>query len=192
MALRSRILFRAPAAMLAAAGIFLAVACARPPGDRGGGNAQAVQPAGPELLLWNVEVREIRPSGPQYRLLSDRASYAVFARTVRADNVTLFLPGSPSGMVVRSPELTWEMNEGRVLLARGGEAGNGEGWTAEVPEASFLLKEGLMTATGIAKLSGPGVRVTGDNLVWDWPRARLSMSNARTRVVSPRDFRGTR
>lgn len=180
------------AAVLGAAVFLLVVREAREPGDGEAGRTRADAPAGPELLLLGVEVREIPKEGPQHRMLSDRASYEVLARRISADNVTLYLPGSPGEMVVRSPKASWDMNAGRILLPEGGDAGNGAGWSAAVSAASFSLKDRVMTAEGIARLSGPGIRVSGDNLVWGWREGKLSLSNATTRVESPGTFRGKR
>jgi hypothetical protein len=49
-----------------------------------------------------------------------------------------------------------------------------------------------MTAAGDVRLSGPGLRVSGDNLVWNWRDGKMELSNTRTRMESSRAFRGMR
>ena len=164
----------------------------RETGDRDAGRTATEITAGPRLFLRGVEVREVRKDGPQYRLLSERASFSVLARKLSADNVTLYLPESPRELVVRSPKVSWDMGTGRILLDEGGTAEDGAGWSAAVSAAVFSLKDRVMTAAGNARLSGPGLKVSGENLVWRWREGKLTLSNTRTRVDSPREFRGRR
>ncbi len=159
--------------------------------DRGRHDAPgtAVEPPdGPELILRDVDVREIRKEGPQYRLTSDRASYLLHARKLSAAGVILFLPGTSSGIVVRAPKAFWDMEAGRILLDEGASAENAAGWSAVVAAASLSLPDREMSAAGNAMLSGPGLRMAGDNLVWRWREGKLALSNTRTRVESPRAF----
>lgn len=178
--------------ILGGIGLLLAAISAREPGPRDGGGTAVERPAGPEVLLRDVEVREIRKEGPQYRLTSDRASYLLLARKLSADGVTLFLPGISNGMIVRAPKASWDMEAGRILLGEGGAAENGAGWSAVIAAASLSLPDRVMTAAGDVRLSGPGLRVSGDNLVWSWREGKMALSNTRTRVESTRAFRGMR
>ncbi|MDA8123180.1 MAG: hypothetical protein M0Z38_11545 [Deltaproteobacteria bacterium] len=150
------------------------------------------RPDGPELILREVEVREIREGEPQSRLTSDRVSYLLNARRLSAAGVTLFLPGISNGIVVRAPKASWDMEAGTILLDEGGAAGNAAGWSAIVAAASLSLPNREMSAAGNVRLSGPGLQVAGDNMVWGWREGKLALSNTRTRVESPRALRGMR
>jgi hypothetical protein len=178
-------------AILGGAGLLLAISMSDQ-GPRDSGGTAEESPAGPELILREVDVRELGKEGPQYRLTSDRASYLVLARKLSADGVTLFLQETSEGMVVRAPKAFWEMDAGRILLAEGGAAENGAGWSAVVDEASISLPDRLMTAEGNARLSGPGLSVTGDHLAWRWREGKLSLENPRSRVDPSRTRSGTR
>ncbi len=187
-----RILFLgALLAILGGAGLLLGISV-RNQESRDPGGTSAEIPAGPELILREVEVREIGKEGPQSRLTSDRASYLVLARKLSADGVTLFLPGTSNGMIVRAPKAFWDMDAGRILLAEGGAAENDAGWSAVVDEASLSLPDRLMTASGNARLSGPGLSVTGDHLVWRWREGKLALENPRSRVEPAKARSGTR
>jgi len=189
---RRRILsFWALLATLGGIGLLAAISTMdQGPHDAGGTAVE--RPDGPELILRDVEVREIRKEGPQYRLTSDRVSYLLHARKLSAANVTFFLPGTSSGIVVRAPKASWDMEAGRILLDEGGAAENAAGWSAVVAAASLSLPTREMSAAGNVSLSGPGLRVAGDNLVWRWQEGKLALSNTRTRVESPRALRGMR
>lgn len=161
-------------------------------GPHDAGGTAVERPDGPELILREVEVREIREGEPQYRLTSDRVSYLLHARRLSAVGVTLFLPGISNGIVVRAPKASWDMEAGTILLDEGGAAGNAAGWSAIVAAATLSLPNREMSAAGNVRLSGPGLQVAGDNLVWGWREGKLALSNTRTRVESPRALRGTR
>jgi hypothetical protein len=178
-------------AFLGAAVILFAVSInSKGPRNEGGTAVESQVRTG--VLLRDVEMREIGKDGPQYRLTSELASYLILDRKLLAKGVTLFLEGTSGGMVVRAPKASWEMDAGRVLLEEGGAAGNGAGWSAVVAAARISLPDRLMTAPGESRLSGPGVSMTGDNLIWNWKEQRVSLLNPKTRMDSPRTFRGMR
>lgn len=178
-------------AILGGIGLLAAIST-REQGPHDAGGTAVERPAGPELILREVEVREIREGEPQYRLTSDRVSYLLRARRLSAAGVTLFLPGISNGIVVRAPKASWDMEAGTILLDEGGAAGNAAGWSAIVAAASLSLPNREMSAVGNVRLSGPGLQVAGDNLVWGWREGKLALSNTRTRVESPRALRGMR
>lgn len=190
---RRKILFLgAPFTILAGVALILVAVASRETGPRDGGGKAADRPEGPEIVLSGVEMREIGKEGTQYRLAAGRVSYLVRSRVLSAGASTLYLPGASGGTVVRAPKAAWEMGPGRITLAEGGTAENGAGWSAAVPEADLSLPRRVMTAAGPARLSGPGLSVTGDNLVWRWREGKLALSNTNTLVESPGAIRPPR
>lgn len=169
------------AALLAAVYLF-ALGAARRAIVLAGRDQDAVEEAGPEIVLHDVEMREVREGGGDYRLSSERATYSVRERTLLAAGMTLALP-EPSGEIsVRAPRAAWDMDAGRIDLPGGFSAVNRAGWSASVPDGRLDLKERVMTAKGAA-LSGPGVSVSGINLVWRWREGTVSLDSPRTLVT---------
>lgn len=142
----------------------------------------AGEPREPEIVLRDVEVREIREDGRSYRLSSDNASYSVLSKRLYAETVTLTLREGPERTVVHAPRARWSMEEGRMDLPEGGSAENGAGWTAAVPEARIDLRGQVMTAPS-ASLSVPGVRVAGTNLVWRWQEGKVEIDAPKSQVL---------
>ncbi|MBI5420278.1 MAG: hypothetical protein HZA60_09320 [Deltaproteobacteria bacterium] len=157
-------------------------------GRTGAGGAPANGHAGPELLLRGVDFREVRKEGPQYRLLSDQASYLLAARKLAATGVTLLLQEKSGGIVVRARRALWAMEAGQILLPEGAEAVSPSGWTAAADAASLSLSERLLAAEGRAWLSGPGVTVAGENLVWRWGEGKMEIELPKTRFEPARAF----
>lgn len=151
-----------------------------------GGASRGESPSGPEIVLRNVEMREIRKGEAPNRLLSEQASYRVLTGDLSASGVTLLLPGRKGEVVVRAPEARWDMKAGRILLPAGGSAEGGGGWHATVVSASLSLAERVLTAPGEARLSGPGLTVAGDNLVWHWREGKLELEQPKTQVLPSR------
>ena len=145
------------------------------------GNRGKEAGANPQVVLRGVEVAEARRGGKVYRLVSDEASYSVLAARVIASGVTLSFPEREGEIVVTAPVATWNMDEGRIDLAQGAFARNGGGWTASAPGAHVDLKSEEITA-GEAKLSGPGVTVTGRNLRWRWHDGSVDLDFPRSTV----------
>jgi hypothetical protein len=137
---------------------------------------------GPMLVLHGVDVREIRPGGTTIRFRSERASYAILARHLSAEDVTVALPAPEGEIVVEAPLALWDMDAGIVLLPEGGRGGGAGGWSATVPEARLDLSVRQMTASG-ASLSGPGVSVAGRDLVWKWKDGTLTLEAATGSVL---------
>lgn len=137
---------------------------------------------GPMLVLQGVDVREIRPGGTMIRFRSERASYAVLARHLSAEAVTVALPAPEGEIVVEAPLASWDMDGGIVLLPDGGRGEGAGGWSASVPEARLDLSAREMTASA-ASLSGPGVSVEGRDLVWKWKDGTLTLDAATGRVL---------
>ncbi len=156
----------------------------------------AVQEAGldgPALVLRGVEVREIPPKGPQIRLFSEEATYRIPARKVTGTGVSLALPSRGGDVIVRAKTAKWDMDAGVVRLPDGGVAENAEGWSATLPAAEVFLLRRLLTASGRATLSGPGLSVAGDNLAWRWQEGTLTLAMPKTRFEPariPRPGRG--
>jgi hypothetical protein len=139
----------------------------------------------PEIVLRDVEVREIREDGRSYRLSSDNATYSVLSKRLSAEKVTVTLREGRERTVVHAPRARWSMEEGRMDLPEGGSAENGAGWTAAVPEARIDLRAQVMTAPR-ASLSIPGVRVAGTNLVWRWQEGTVEIDAPKSRVSPER------
>ncbi|MBI5341926.1 MAG: hypothetical protein HZB63_01120 [Deltaproteobacteria bacterium] len=144
---------------------------------------------GPQIVLRNVEMREVRKGEAAYRLLSDVVTYRVLSEDLSAAGVTLLLPGQRGEVVVRAPEARWDMRTGRIVLPSGGSAEDRGGWIASVAFARLSLPERTFTAPGDANLSGPGLAVAGDNLVWRWREGKVELERPKTRVLPARALR---
>ncbi len=154
-----------------------------------GGADAGESPSGPEIVLRNVDMREIRDGEAPYRLLSERATYRVLSENVTAAGVTLLLQGRRGETVVRAPEAQWDMRMGRIVLPSGATAEDRAGWSALVDSARLSLTERVLTAPGKATLSGPGLTVAGDNLVWHWREGKVELERPKTRVLPARALR---
>jgi hypothetical protein len=141
---------------------------------------------GPEVILRNVVLREVRKDGAQYRLLSAEATYRILDGRVRATDVTLELPGgSAEGAgegIITAPKADWNMQTGRIVLPDGGVAESNAGWSAAVAAANLYLPERILASSGKAAFSGPGLTVAGDNLVWYWKEGKVSLQRPKTRI----------
>ena len=189
MARRWVISFGALFAVLGGIGL-LAVISSKGPGPQGPWEpSDAGAPSEPEVILRNVEMREIRNEGTQYRLFSDQATYLLLAGRFSATGVILELPGGVGEVVVRAPKASWDLQNGQIFLPEGGSAENDTGWAAAIAAANLSLPERILTATGKARLSGPGLSVVGDNLVWHWREGKVSLEMPKTRFESARAFR---
>jgi hypothetical protein len=170
--------------------VLLAVISAKAPGPKGPmGTADSGSPAEPEVILRNVVMREVRKEGAHYRLSSERATYLLLAGRVSATGVTLGLPGTEGELIVRAPKASWNLQNGQIVLPEGGSAENGAGWSAALAFANLSLPDRILTATGKARLSGPGLSVTGDNLVWRWREGKVALELPKTRIESGRTLR---
>ncbi len=136
---------------------------------------------GPQVVLRGVEMTEEHRGGTVYRLVSDEATYSVLSERVVASGVTLALPDRGGNVVVTAPVATWNMEEGRIDLPQGADARNEGGWAASAPGARLDLKSGEITA-GEARLSGPGVTVSGRNLRWSWHDGAVVLDSPRSTV----------
>jgi len=189
MARRRVISYAALLAVLGGIGLLAAIS-AKGPGTRGTwGPYEVESPAEPEVILRNVVIREVWKEGAQYRLSSEQATYLLLAGRLSATGVTLELPGAAGEVVVRAPKASWNMQNGQIFLPEGGSAENGAGWSAAVDTASLSLPERILTATGKARFSGPGLSVVGDNLVWRWREGKVGLDLPKTRIESARTFR---
>jgi hypothetical protein len=185
---RRVISFGALFAVLGGIGLLAAIS-SKGPGPQGTwGPSNAGAPAEPEVILRNVEMREIRDEGTQYRLFSDQATYLLLAGKFSATGVILELPSGVGEVVVRAPKASWDMQNGQIFLPEGGSAENDTGWSAAIAAANLSLPERILTATGKARLSGPGLSVVGDNLVWHWKEGKVSLEMPKTRLESARAF----
>ena len=147
-----------------------------------GKEPDAVEEAGPEIVLYDVAMREVREGGGDWRLTSGRATYSVLDKRLLAVETTLTLPEPSGGVLVRASRAAWDMDSGRIDLPEGGSASNRAGWSASVPSARLDLRERVMTARG-ATLSGPGLSVSGANLVWRWKEGKVSLDSPKTFVT---------
>src|SRR3990170_4684184 len=90
---------------------------------------------------------------------------------------------------VRAPKASWDMQNGQIFLPEGGSAENDTGWSSAISTANLSLPERILTATGKASLSGPGLSVVGDNLVWHWREGKVSLEMPKTRLEPSLAFR---
>ncbi len=140
------------------------------------------------LVLHEVDFREIRPDGATVRLQSDQASYGILGHDLSAQRVTVALPTPTGEIVLNAPLATWDMDAGIVRLPEGGRAAGAGGWSATVPDARLDLSARRMTASD-ASLAGPGLALTGRDLVWSWKDGTMSMGAPRGRVLPGRVVR---
>ena len=154
------------------------------PEGRNGGNG-----SGPKIILRVVEIVEVHPEGQTYRLASDNASYSISLGRVVASDVRLTLRERGENVVASAPLASWDLNNGRIDLAKGAAVENGTGWTATAPRASIDLKSEVITAEE-ASLAGPGFTVEGRNLRWRWQDSTVALDSPRSsflpgRVLAP-------
>lgn len=145
----------------------------------------------PEILLRQVEIREVRTAGRSDRFAARRATYRVLSKDLSAEEV-VFTSGTGSVAVrVEAPQVRWDMREERIDLPEGGTARNGSGWTAEVPDARIDLSGQVLTASRAA-LFFPGVRVAGTGLVWEWEEGTVALASPDSRLLPASLRRGSR
>jgi hypothetical protein len=143
----------------------------------------------PEVILQGVEMREIRKEGAPYKASSEYATYSILSSRFSGTGVTLELSGNGEEMVVRAPTASWDMRTGRIFLPEGGSAENRTGWSAAVASAYLSLPERMLSSAGKARLSGPGLSVVGDNLVWSWREGTVALELPKTLLSPSRAFR---
>src|SRR5512134_988457 len=143
----------------------------------------------PEVILQGVEMREIRKEGAPYKASSEQATYSLLSRRFSGTDVTLELSGNGEELVVRAPTASWDMQTGRIFLPEGGSAESRTGWSAAVAVAYLSLPERMLTSAGKARLTGPGLSVVGDNLVWSWKEGTLALELPKTRLEPSRVLR---
>jgi hypothetical protein len=143
----------------------------------------------PEVILQGVEMREIRNEGAPNKATSAQATYSLLSNRFSGTDVTLELPDKGGEMVVRAPIASWDMKTGRIFLPDGGTAESSAGWSAAVDSAKLSLPERMLTSEGKATLSGPGLTVVGDNLVWNWREGTVALDQAKTRILPSRAIR---
>jgi len=189
MTRRRVVSFAALLAVLGGIALLFAISV-KGPGQQGPGEpSDAGSQAEPEVILRDMVMREVRKEGAQYRLSSEQATYLLLAGKLSATGVTLELPGTSGEVVVRAPKASWDMQNRQIFLPEGGSAENGAGWSAAVAAANLSLPERILTAPGMARFSGPGLSVVGDNLVWRWGEGKVALELPKTRLESVRTFR---
>jgi hypothetical protein len=153
----------------------------------------AADDGSPQIVLREVEMVEAGPGGWFYRLVSEDATYSIRSGKVLASGVTLSLRQQGGDVTVRASLAFWNMGDGRIELAEGASAGNGQGWTASAPNASIDLRSEVISAEE-ANLAGPGITVEGSNLRWRWHDGTIALDSPRSRIlpdrVSPPDRQG--
>ena len=140
---------------------------------------------GAKIILRTVELIEVHPEGQVYRLASDNASYSILLGRVVASGVTLSLRERGEDVVASAPSASWDLNNGRIDLAKGVDVENGAGWTADAPRAIVDLKSEVITAEE-ARLAGPGLTVEGKNLRWRWQDRTVALDSPRSSVLPGR------
>jgi len=183
------VFFAALFAALGGIGLLAAISM-KGPGPQGPfGISAAGSRSEPEVILQGVEMREIRKEGAPYKVSSEQATYSLLSSRFSGTGMTLELSGNAGEMVVRAPIASWDMQTGQVFLPEGGSAENRTGWTAAVASANLSLPERMLTSTGKAMLSGPGLSMVGDNLVWSWREGTVALKLPKTRLEPSRAFR---
>lgn len=169
-------------AVLAGIGVLAAISMENN-GPRGPFDPSAAGfPSEPEVFLYGVELREIRNGGAPSRITSDNAIYRPLSGKGSGSSVTLEIPGSAGELTVRAPKASWDMSAGQVFLPDGASAQDGTGWSASVVSARFSFRERVLTAPGKAWLSGPGLSVVGDDLVWNVRDGSWALNQPKTRL----------
>jgi len=137
---------------------------------------------GAKIILRTVEIVEIHPEGQIYRLASDNASYSIPLGRVVASGVSLSLRERGENVVASAPSASWDLNNGRIDLAKGVSVENGTGWIATAPRANIDLKSEVIMADE-ARLSGPGFTVKGRNLRWRWQDRTVALDSPRSSIL---------
>jgi hypothetical protein len=172
---------RTPALACAAALAAIVAGCGgQPVADKGGGNGGA----GPELTIAGMEMTEVRAAGIRYRLLAERATYALEGKTVKASGVTFSLREKAGDIRVTAPAATWDVEAQHAAFPGGCNAEYPGGYAAALPAAGLDLRERVMTAAGPSVFSGPGFTVTGADLVWRWRDGKADLKNPKS-VIAP-------
>ena len=140
---------------------------------------------GAKIILRTVELIEVHPEGQVYRLASDNASYSIPLGSVVASGVSLSLRERGENVVASAPSASWDLNNGRIDLAKGVSVENGTGWIATAPRASVDLKSEVITANE-ARFSGPGFTVRGRNLRWRWKDRTVALDSPRSNILPGR------
>lgn len=140
--------------------------------------------AGPELTVSGMEMTEVRPAGVRYRLLADRATYALAGKTVKATGVTFTLREQAGDVRVTAPAATWDVEAQRAAFPEGCNAAYPGGYSAAVPAAGLDLRGRILTASGPSVFSGPGFTVKGDDFVWRWREGKADLKNTKS-VIAP-------
>ncbi len=176
-------------AALGGIGLLAAISTNDPGPDGSSGISTADSRSEPKVILQDVEMQEIRKEGAPYKLSSEQATYSLLSSRFTGTGVTLVLSGNAGEMVVRAPIASWDMKSGRIFLPEGGSAENRTGWSAAVAAANLSLPERMLTSAGKAIVSGPGLSVVGDNLVWNWREGTVSLAAPKTRLEPARAYR---
>lgn len=169
---------------------FLAAISMKGPGPQGPvGISAAGSRSEPEVILQGVEMREIRKEGAPYKVFSEQATYSLLSSRFSGTGVIFEHSGNAGEMVVRAPIASWDMQTGQIFLPEGGSAENRTGWSAAVVSANLSLPERMLTSAGKAMLTGPGLSVVGDNLVWSWKEGTVALELPKTHLSPSRVFR---
>jgi len=144
---------------------------------------QQVLPAGPEIRLTTVDVRESHDdSGDWNRLTAEQASYEYSRRTVTGTGVLVRLEEKAfRGTTVRAPSASWDFDRAVLSFPEGARLVREGGWAADVSPATLDIAEQMLRVPGPANLSGPGITASGRNLVWEWGEGKITMDSPRGR-----------
>jgi hypothetical protein len=140
-------------------------------------------PAGPEIRLTTVDVREFHDdSGDWNRLTAEQASYEYARKTVAGTNVLIHLMEKAlRGTTVQAPSASWDFDRATLSFPEGARLAREGGWGAEVSPANLDIAGQILRVPGAANLSGPGITASGGNLLWEWGEGKITMDTPRGR-----------
>lgn len=169
-----------------------AVRSAVPP-TGGGGKADPLEnlgPAGPEIRLGPVVLKELHDDGSWNRLDAEAAVYGYADRTVSARSVTVSMRSGTelSGSTVRAPRAVWDLDGRTIGLPEGCRVVREGGWAGTLSAATLDLAGLILRVPGEARIEGPGVSIDGRNLAWRWEDGKITMNAPRSRIVPSARF----
>jgi hypothetical protein len=141
-------------------------------------------PAGPEILLATVDVREFHEdSGDWNRLTAEQASYGYAKKTVTGSRVRIHLMEKAlRGTTVQAPSASWDFDRAALSFPEGARLDREGGWAAEVSPATLDIAGQMLRVPGPATLSGPGITASGKGLEWEWGEGKITMDSPRGRI----------
>jgi len=148
------------------------------------GSSRGPAETGPEIRLGPAEVLEIHDDGSRNRLTAEGAVYEYERKMLTGHGVVIYpKAGSARGSTVRAPSVAWDFDRASIALPEGGGADYEGGWKGELSPATVDLAVRTLRVPGPATISGPGLSITGSNLVWKWVDGKITMDSPRSRIL---------